>query len=396
MNIKQMRKIDLYFGGFICLCLDIYARATRVLRSKKKCFSKPKKILVTKYLGMGSILLATPMLRALKKKYPDSSIVFMTFESNAAFALRLEDIDEVRGLRTTSFFSFSADLFRHLWELRLEKLDIVFDLEFFARFSTIVSYLSGAKMRVGYYLPKLWRGDLLTYQVHFNPHRHVTEVLAAQLEPLAIKADDLRLSPPTVVGEDEEKIKSLLVALGISNNRNMIVVNVNASELSKERMWPKENFIELIGFLVLNSKKSNILLVGSPNEAQYVQTVYSALPENVKASVTNLSGKVSIGEFLALVKQSRLLITNDSGPLHIAAALGTQTISFFGPESPLLYGPVGDNHTVFYAGIYCSPCLNVYNAKTALCKGDNTCMKNIKTSYVIDRIKEDKAFSWMF
>jgi len=153
-------------------------------------------------------------------------------------------------------------------------------------------------------------------------------------------------------------------------------------------MWPRENFIKLIEFIAGHFQSVNIVLVGSPSEMQYVQGIYSDLPENIKESVTDLSGKLKISEFLALVKRSRFFITNDSGPLHIAAALGIQTLSFFGPESPMLYGPVGDGHTVLYAGIYCSPCLNVFNAKTAMCNGDNKCMKQIGLQEVEKIIKK--------
>jgi len=84
---------------------------------------------------------------------------------------------------------------------------------------------------------------------------------------------------------------------------------------------------------------------------------------------------------------SALFISNDcGGPLHIAAALGTPTVSFYGPETPSLYGPAGDLNTVFYAGTYCSPCLSVYNAKTAMCDGENRCMRNITPSEVLDRL----------
>jgi ADP-heptose:LPS heptosyltransferase len=89
---------------------------------------------------------------------------------------------------------------------------------------------------------------------------------------------------------------------------------------------------------------------------------------------------------MALLSLSTACISNDSGPLHIAAALGIPTVSFFGPESPLLYGPRGNGHTVFYAGIYCSPCLNVYNAKQAMCSGDNTCMQAITPEQVISAL----------
>lgn len=382
MNIQQMRRIDLYAGGVACLLLEIYEGVRRVLFSKDLPV-KADKILITKYLGMGSILLATPMIRGLRERFPDSKISFLTFDGNAGFARQIGLIDEVISIRTSSLPLFTKDLLTALFKIRRERYDVVFDLEFFARFSTIVSYLSGAGMRVGYYLPKLWRGDLLTHQVHFNPYKHVTEVFSAQLKPLGIDVADFSLVPPAVKEDKAGRVALLLKEKGVREGEVVVSVNVNASDLSTERRWPKENFVELIKYIVESKKNLKIALVGSKGEAGYVKSVYEALPEESRDRVIDISGNLDIDEFVALLKQSALFITNDSGPLHIAAALGISTVSFFGPESPSLYGPVGINNKVFYAGIYCSPCLNVYNAKTAMCKGDNRCMKEIKASEVI-------------
>lgn len=382
MNIRQMRKIDLYAGGIICFILEIWERVRRTFFRNSPPIEQPHKILVTKYLGMGSILLATPMLRGLRTKYPQSRIVFLTFDSNARFAEQIPLIDEVLSIRTSSFPSFAGDLLKIIHKIRRERYDMVFDLEFFPRFSTIVSYLSGAKVRIGYYLPKLWRGDLLTYQIHFNPHKHVTEVLSAQLEPFGIKVTDFTLTPPRLKEDNIQKVGLLLKGRGVKEDDLLIAVNVNASDLSMERRWPKESFVDLIKYIAENKIGPRMALVGSKGEAEYVKGVYDTLPEGVRERVINLAGSLDIEEFIALLKKSALFITNDSGPLHIASALGTPTVSFFGPESPSFYGPVGSNNVVFYAGIYCSPCLNVYNAKTAMCNGDNRCMKKISVEEV--------------
>lgn len=389
MNVKQMRKIDSYVGGAACLALEAYERVRRLFPRRKVSPANIEKILITKYLGMGSILLATPMLRALRANFPKSKIVFLTFDSNARFAEQIALIDEVVSIRTSSLPSFSMDLFKVLVRIRRERFDVIFDLEFFARFSTILSYLSGARLRVGYYLPKLWRGNLLTHQIHFNPYKHVTEVFSAQLKPVGIEVTDFTLVPPGLMEDRIEKTRSRLREKGLKEGEEIVSVNVNASDLSVERKWPKESFIELITSIAERKKGARIILVGSRGESEYVGEVYKALPETARSGIINLSGSLGIEEFMALLKLSALFITNDSGPLHIASALGTPTVSFFGPESPSLYGPVGNRNTVFYAGIYCSPCLNVYNAKTAMCKGDNRCMKEIKASEVIKVLESE-------
>lgn len=195
MNTTRMRTIDFYLGGAVCLLLDTYERIRRIFGPQAPP-DRIRNILVMKYLGMGSILLATPMLRELRKAHPECRIVFLTFAGNARLAERLGVIDEVRSLRTSSFRAFSRDVLTVLARLRRERFDLALDLEFFARFSTMVSYLSGAPLRIGYYLPALWRGRLLTHVIHFNPYRHVTEVFAAQLAPLGLTVTDFSLTPP--------------------------------------------------------------------------------------------------------------------------------------------------------------------------------------------------------
>lgn len=386
MNIQQMRKTDYYVGGIICLFLDIFERIRRVF-SSEPASPEIKRILVTKYLGMGSILLATPTLRALRERYPGSRIVFLTFAGNADFARRIGLVDDVLAIKTSPFPTFVRNLAATLLTIRREKFDVVFDLEFFARFSTIVSYLSRAPIRVGYYLPKLWRGDLLTHQIHFNPYRHVTEIFAAQLAPFGIEVTDFTLVAPEIREESISGVQSLLRKHEIREDERIIAVNVNASELSKERRWPRENFVELVKAFA-EKKCGRVVLVGSPDEAEYVRSVHDSLPGEIKGEVVDLSGKLNLEDFIALIRTCSLFISNDSGPLHIASALGIPTVSFYGPESPHLYGPVGSDNLVFYAGVYCSPCLNVYNAKRAMCNGDNRCIQEIKPEEVINVLRE--------
>jgi ADP-heptose:LPS heptosyltransferase len=386
MNTSQMRIIDSLLGGAVCLILDALERLRRLfVRTAPP--QEIRKILISKYLGMGSILLATPTLRALRNAYPESRLVFLTFESNARFAERLPLIDEVRYFRTSSFLAFAIDVCTILPELRREKFDLVLDLEFFARFSTIVSYLTRSKMRIGYYLPKLWRGELLTHLIYFNPYRHVTEVFSAQLAPLGLTVTDFSLTPPEVPACAVDGVATLLRDKGVGEDERLIVVNANASDLSTERRWPLEQFVTLVTAAAA-LPGHRLILVGSPEETDYVGRLHASLPVAVQQKVLNVAGNLSVDEFIALIKRVDLCITNDSGPLHIAAAQGVSTVSFFGPETPTLYGPVGPNHEIFYADLYCSPCLNVYNAKRAMCNGDNRCMQSITADMVIERLRE--------
>lgn len=388
MNVDQMRFVDSYAGAAACALLTAWHKLTRPFAREPEAVGDVRRILVTKYLGMGSILLATPMVRELRRSLPGCRVELQTFAANAAFAEQLGIFDEVHAIRTSRIAHFVRDVLASIVRNRQARFDVVCDLEFFARFSTILSYLSGARVRIGYYLPKLWRGDLLTHPIHFNPYRHVTEVFAAQLGPLGLKAEDLTLHPPAVLEEDAAHVARLLSDSGATAGEFLFAVNVNASDLSLERRWPKERFVGLIEEVARRRPDARIVLVGSRGEAAYVGSVRAALAPAARERTIDLAGQLTIGELVALLARSGIFVTSDSGPLHLASALGVPTLSFFGPETPTLYGPVGSANTVLYAGIYCSPCLNVYNAKRAMCRGNNVCMQALGLGEVVAALEK--------
>jgi heptosyltransferase-2 len=108
---------------------------------------------------------------------------------------------------------------------------------------------------------------------------------------------------------------------------------------------------------------------------------------DVRRNSFNAAGLLSLGELIALLQRSTLILTNDSGPMHIAAALGRPVVALFGPESPALYGPPAGATRTIYKAVSCSPCLNVYNAKLFVCPYHARCMKEISTTDVLDAIR---------
>ena len=105
------------------------------------------------------------------------------------------------------------------------------------------------------------------------------------------------------------------------------------------------------------------------------------------AHAVNCAGLLSLDEFIALLERSSLFLTSDSGPMHIAASVGTPLVALFGPEAPRSYGPLGDSH-VIYKGISCSPCLNIYNAKLFVCPYHARCMNEILTREVVSAVRQ--------
>lgn len=176
-------------------------------------------------------------------------------------------------------------------------------------------------------------------------------------------------------------------------------LNINTGELALERRWPQEYWVELVKLILQEYKDFDIVFVGNENESRYIDivlnkiTVGSFKEEYVR--LKNFAGKFNFLQLSEVLLRGKLFITADSGPLHLADMLAVPTISFFGPETPVLYGPESKNHFVFFKNIDCSPCINVHAGKLVKCvKKYPECMKSITVKEVWEKVREFLGISW--
>lgn len=376
ITTEQMRWLDNFLGKPICYLLTLYAWTKHLFPKRKK--GPVKTILLTKYLGMGSIVQATPLIRSIKSTYPEARLIFLTFHDNEDLIKSLDLIDEVLSIRTESLLNFALDVIRSLTTLKKRKIDTVLNLEFFSKFGTIITFLSGAQTTIGYYLREPWRTSLISHKVYYNHYKHISEVFMALGKVIDVSSKNLSLERPTINPDERNSTHHLFEQHGINKNQWKIAVNINTSWLSLNRCWPLSSFSRLIEKIV-NEYGAKIILIGATRDIPWVEELTFAT--SIDQNIVNLAGKTTIIQLLALLEQVDLVITNDSGPLHLTLMMGTPTISFFGPESPVQYGPRGEKHTVLYKGYYCSPCLHVYNEKNSRCE-DNICLKDISVDEV--------------
>jgi len=382
-----MRIIDCYVGNAICLFLSTLERVIKHFRKPK---GNVKEILVMKYFGLGSILLSGPMFRALRQKFPEAKITFLTFYNNREICQRLHLADRYIFLRKSTFFLFMVDLIKVLFRFLRYRFDIAIDMEFFSKFSAIVTYLSWSRIMVGLYARSEPRIKLYTNPVSFNHYKHITAIFLTLAQEVGADTKDMSLPKIEIFNVEKDFAGQLFYEHEIENTKK-VIVNVNTGELCLERRWPREYFISLINSL---SKEPSLsfIFIGIEEDYVHVQSVIDSLDK--KDKIINIAGKTSLGQLLALFEAGNLFITNDSGPLHLAEFTKIKTISFFGPETPILYGPRSSNHTAFYKGVCCSPCLKAYSAKTTIyenrrCfKGHNRCMYLISVEEVLKKTKE--------
>jgi ADP-heptose:LPS heptosyltransferase len=162
-----------------------------------------------------------------------------------------------------------------------------------------------------------------------------------------------------------------------------IVVNANASDLRLERRWPLDKYASLID-KIQSLTDYKIALIGGRNEREHISELESLIKDN--KSIRNLAGESSFYELISLIQHAEIVITNDTGPMHLSFLFQNKTIALFGPCHPGHYGIESSRVAIHYANTYCSPC--VHEFEVAPCNGDNVCMKAITVESVLNSYKE--------
>lgn len=401
MNVDFMRWVDRRFGVPVCFFLSVVHGFRKLIRKPKR-IRNPKKILFIEMSEMGSIVLAYSLFKKTKELFPEAELYFLTFEESR-YAIDILDVlpkENVIAISSNRFFSFLFTSINALWRLRRKGLSLVIDMELFARFTAILSYLSGAKNRAGYYKfhnEGLYRGNLLTHKVAFNPHIHIAHNLVNLIYAVVSPEQDVPFTKKRIEEKDialprlkisEEAKEEILAKLGkenkdIVNARGIILLNPNASDIVPVRRWPLDNYIELAKTL-LRHNGVYIVVTGTEAERREADIIRDSVSSE---RCINFSGKTTFSELVALYGISDILITNDSGPAHFSILTGIQTFVFFGPETPLLYGPLGENSHVFYSNYACSPCVSAFNHRRSACN-DNKCLKAISVEEVYSEVQK--------
>ncbi|MBF0327645.1 MAG: glycosyltransferase family 9 protein [Nitrospirae bacterium] len=253
------------------------------------------------------------------------------------------------------------------------------DLEFFAKFPMLISAVSAAPIRIGLYHRRIRPEGILTHKVTFNFYRHISDIYLAYASGLnlTVMPEDYMSVLPSFREELEESLRS---RLQLMKSERIILINVNSGDLFAFRKWPEQNFVSLLELLTDHHPEYTYLLIGSKSEHAYVEGISNKVAKR-NARIINCAGNTTLKELFALIELAELVITNDSGPLHIASLYGKNLAAFFGPETPVLYGPVNKNSLSFYPdNLYCSPCMCVYDSKQSLYA--ETCEKNVCLSSI--------------
>lgn len=392
--MKRLQAADHALGVVLCALLQP-VRWLRALRSRP---DRPaRRVLLIKFWGIGSLQLLTPAIAVLRRRHPEARLTLLTLAANAEFVRGLGVVDEVltldvrTGRGAAGWIRIHARILALVARLRRERFDRVYDFEFFTRFSALVSLATGAPETSGFASPHVRRGGFHRRTVPFNRYWHVARnfrALAGGENGRDVEPDELVPFAPSE--RDRDALREKLRAAGLAPGSAYVVINPNAGELSLERRWPAASFAELAAALA-DDDGMPVVLVGAPSEAEYVHAIAARAAAGRHGRVIDVAGLLTVGELCAALAGARTVVTNDSGPMHLAAALGTPTIGLFGPETPVMYGPLGERASALWRPPVCSPCINVHENKVANCvRGLPECLVNLSVAVVLDETR-----AWM-
>ncbi len=398
MKVDSMRKIDYYAGIPLCFLLSLGLRLRRLFRPRQHM--PASKVLLIELSEMGSAILVDPAMRKLQAN--GAELFFLIFAKNAPSLRLLGTVaeDHVFTIREDGLMHLLIDTLHFFLWARRRRIDSVIDLELFSRFTALLSGLSGAANRVGYYSfhnEGLYRGELLTHRVAYNPYLHISKNFIAMVNALLSERDE-DLYSRSIIDDDEIRLARVEIPLAqqqamqqrvqesysdyVGGRQRIVLINPNASELLPQRRWMPERYVEVMRRLLDEFDDVLILITGAPAERAEADDLIQQV-DNPRC--VNFAGKLKLQELPVLYSIANLMLTNDSGPGHFSSITDLHTFVIFGPETPKLYGSLG-NSTPIYAGLACSPCVSAANHRKTPCH-NNVCLQLISADEVFAQIQ---------
>jgi heptosyltransferase I len=330
------------------------------------------KILIVKPSSLGDVVHSLPFLNAMKTCFPEAEIHWVIAKgledllAGNPMIERLWVINKDAWKKIDNAKNTVAEM-RNLFKgLKKEKFDLVIDLQGLLR-SGIITKSTGAPVRIGFQEAREGSRFFYTHKVKGGKDVHAVDRYLKI--PLSLGCDIARVSFP-FSPEPSSPFTSHLLTFNLSGEYAVIVPGARW----KTKKWPPEKFGELASRLPMQS-----IIVGSKADRDIAGLIVSLS----EGKAISLAGKTSLPELIAIIRKAKFVISNDSGPMHIAAALGIPVFAIFGPTDPQRTGPYGKGHTIIRTEEPCAPCFK----KT--CE-DVKCLEGLSVDKVFETIKSNE------
>ncbi len=420
MNVSSMRLADRLLGLPLCWLLTLWRRLVQWSGAPR--YAAPRKVLFIKLAEQGSTVLAYRALRIAADRYGAENLYFMVFEDNRFILDELNIIlpENVLAINADNLGSMIRGTLSAVRRARQLEIDATIDLEFFARSTAIISYMTGAAVRVGYHGwngEGPYRGDLMTHRLFFNHHLHTSDAFQLHVEALEHAAEALpffsseirltfgsmdmegpvktRFRMPSrnedypqmqVSAEDKDALKAKVkeAAGDELTGKKLILLNPNCSDMLPLRRWADENYIALAQQLLDAHGDVAIAMTGAPGDAEDAESLVKRVGRD---RCFNMAGRTTMRELLVLYHLADVLVTNDSGPAHFASLTPIHSVVLFGPEAPSLFGARSSRSILLWAGTAFTPCVHALNNRESPSQ-ENDCMSLIPVDDVQAAIEE--------
>ncbi|HSF09688.1 MAG TPA: putative lipopolysaccharide heptosyltransferase III [Nitrospirales bacterium] len=322
-----------------------------------------KRLLLIKLRYIGDVVLSTPLLPILHKRFPNASLTFLVNPGTESVLFGNPYLENIMVLPREGW----RQKFKCYQSLRQARFDGVVDLTDGDR-SAFLTYWTGAGVRLGFNRENRWRGKLYT---HVLPSAygsmHMVDYHAQALPALGIN-DPVGNPEWYLQPEDHEQGDHLMVSLQIGQ-APLVLLHPPARYANKA--WPLERFAALADWLADHG--AVVALIGHESEMLIGHRIVNL----TRSKPRNVMGQTGLRQLAAVMKRSALFIGNDGGPMHMAAAVGCPVLGLFGPSDPYVWGPRGEKVTVFYKGLDCEKCCH-----DGCSRGEEGCMRQISVEEV--------------
>lgn len=379
-NLRSLRKLKKMFQNAAEILTLIASAAVQWLFYRKRWFPKdftPERILVVKLDHLGDVLLATPVFSNLRQAYPHAELHALTGEWSRVVLERHPDVTGVVEYNSPAFCRTGQptplrETFKLYRQLRREKYDLMVELRsdwrtvWFAFLRLTPKRLSRPALQIANRL------GLAQFSGTHETTRNL-DVLNQTGIPTPI-----RTAIFSVTAEDKKWASDFLSTYQIDGQRPLIAIHPG-SPIERKR-WLPERYAELGDWLIAQ-KRAQILFVGVKDEIPIITEIQRLM----RGESINVAGKTTLTQLASILHRCNVFIGNDSGPMHLAAAVGTQTLGLYGPGDPTRFGPAGEKCQTIRRRVDC-PCVG------ATCRfGESGCMSKIQVADVM-QILESAAY----
>lgn len=382
MNWKLIRIIDSFLG------IPLIRLLALLLPSRNNIKRPPKKILLVKFWGIGNIFMLLPSIQALHATFPEAEIDFLTLESNRDALHSLGVVKRITTIDTSSLYAFLRSWQAAVTQLAAIGYDLAIDFEQFARFSALITRQTGAASTIGFDTRGQHRHHLYSSAVEYDNHVHITRSFYALVARSGVTVPFSSSIVLPTIAPMRETGDNVLKNLGIPRDLPVAVMHIGTSENFHERRWAPQRYAELAE-LLRDRHGFQILLTGLPDELHLIRATWQHLKSVER--IHDLGGQLKFADYFAMITVADLVISADTAAVHLASAARIPVVGLYGPNTPDLYGPWGENGTALYAAFSCSPCITNFNGKINTCRhpdGRGACMAALSVDMVYAAIEK--------